>query len=160
MSLTLSKDRPRLSFHVARPASEQQSLVGPAAVLPWVVAGCLASTVAYVVIDDPGDGNGGITPCPIRALTGRWCPGCGLTRATHHLFHGDIVQALSFNAFVPVVLVALSVLWAIWLMVATGRGVPTFILGVRPAAYVAAAFLLAGFTVLRNLSGAALLRGG
>jgi hypothetical protein len=160
MSLTLSTERPRLSFHIARPVSEQQSLVGSVAKLPWVVAGCLASTAAYVVINDPGDGSGGLTSCPIRALTGHWCPGCGLTRATHHLFRGNVAQALSFNAFVPAILAALSLLWVTWLMVVTGRGVPTFIRRIRPAAYVSAALVLAGFTVVRNLSGAVLLRGG
>lgn len=160
MSLALSTERPVSSFHLARPLSEQQPLVGSAAALPWLVAGCLASTAAYVVIDDPGDGNGGLTPCPVRALTGQWCPGCGLTRATHHLFRGNVAQALSFNALVPVVLAALGLLWAIWLMVATGRGVPPFIRQIRPAAYVSAALLLAGFTVLRNLSAGQVLRGG
>ena len=160
MSLTLSTERPRSGFHTALPANEQQPLVGLAAALPWVVAGCLASTAAYVVIDDPGGGNGGRTSCPIRLLTGYWCPGCGLTRATHHLFRGNVAQALSFNAFVPVVLAALGLLWITWLMVATGRGVPTFVHRIRPAVYVSAALLLTGFTVLRNLSGTAVLRGG
>jgi hypothetical protein len=160
MSRALSTERPLLGFHIARPASEQQRLIGSGAVLPWVVAGCLASATAYVVVDDPGDGNGGLTPCPIRALTGHWCPGCGLTRATHHLFRGNVAQALSFNAFVPAALAVLALLWATWLMVVTGRGVPTFILRLRPTAYLSAAILLAGFTVLRNLSGTALLRGG
>ncbi|MFT5978212.1 MAG: hypothetical protein ACI83Y_001782 [Candidatus Azotimanducaceae bacterium] len=160
MSLTLSAERPRSSFHIARSASEQQSLVGSAAALPWVVAGCLASTAAYVVIYDPGDGNGGLASCPIRALTGHWCPGCGITRATHHLFRGNIAQALSFNAFVPAILAALSLLWVTWLMVVIGRGVPTVICRIKPAAYVSAALVLAGFTVVRNLSGAVLLRGG
>ncbi|MFT4864868.1 MAG: hypothetical protein ACI9CV_000994 [Ilumatobacter sp.] len=160
MSLTLSTERPHLSFHMARPPSEQQSLVGSTTALPWVVAGCLVAAAAYVVVDDPGDGNGVLTPCPIRALTGHWCPGCGLTRATHHLFRGNVAQAFSFNAFVPAALATLVLLWATWLMVVTGRGVPKFILRLRPAAYVSAAFILAGFTVLRNLSGTALLRGG
>ena len=160
MSLTLSTKRPRSSFHIARPASEQQSLIGSVAALPWGVAGCLASTAAYVVINNPGDGNGGLASCPIRALTGRWCPGCGITRATHHLFRGNIAQALSFNALVPAILAALSLLWVTWLTVVTGRGVPTFIRRISPAAYVSAALILAGFTVMRNLSGAVLLRGG
>lgn len=160
MSLALSTKRPLSGFHIARPVSEQQPLVGSVAALPWAVAGCLASTAAYVVIDNPGDGSGGLTSCPIRTLTGHWCPGCGLTRATHHLFRGNIAQAISFNAFVPVALAALSLLWATWLMVATGRGVPAFIRRIGPAAYVSAALLLAGFTVLRNFSSAVWLRGG
>ena len=40
--------------------------------------------------------------CPFLALTGNACPGCGLTRGFHALFHGDIYKALSFNALIPI----------------------------------------------------------
>ncbi|KXK00911.1 MAG: hypothetical protein UZ17_ACD001001965 [Acidobacteria bacterium OLB17] len=46
--------------------------------------------------------------CPLLALTGIACPGCGLTRAFHALFHGDIVTALDFNLLVPVWAVAFA----------------------------------------------------
>jgi hypothetical protein len=36
--------------------------------------------------------------CPFHRLTGLDCPGCGGLRATHQLLHGNIVQALHFNA--------------------------------------------------------------
>jgi fermentation-respiration switch protein FrsA (DUF1100 family) len=38
--------------------------------------------------------------CPILALTGWQCPGCGGTRATYSLFHGDVVQSLRMNPLV------------------------------------------------------------
>ena len=29
------------------------------------------------------------------------CPGCGLTRGFHALFHGDLLTALDYNALLP-----------------------------------------------------------
>ena len=39
--------------------------------------------------------------CPLYSLTGFACPGCGLTRGFHALFHGDILTALDYNALLP-----------------------------------------------------------
>lgn len=39
--------------------------------------------------------------CPLFAATGIYCPGCGMTRAFHALFQGDILSALHFNAMLP-----------------------------------------------------------
>ena len=47
-------------------------------------------------------------PCPLHALTGLHCPGCGATRAGHELLHGHILVALRLNAIlvlgIPVLL--------------------------------------------------------
>ena len=63
--------------------------------------------------------------CPLYYLTGFACPGCGLTRGFHALFHGDVLTALHFNALIPVwaavfgyVFVSLS------LLAVRGRGLP------------------------------------
>jgi hypothetical protein len=37
-------------------------------------------------------------PCVFHALTGLQCPGCGSTRALHHLLHGDVAGAFRLNA--------------------------------------------------------------
>ena len=36
-------------------------------------------------------------PCLFRAATGLHCPGCGSTRALHHLLHGRVATAFDFN---------------------------------------------------------------
>jgi len=42
--------------------------------------------------------------CVFHDLTGLQCPGCGTTRALHHLLHGDVAGALRLNAMLFVVL--------------------------------------------------------
>lgn len=37
--------------------------------------------------------------CPLFRLTGFTCPGCGLTRAYIHAFHGDFATAFRYNPF-------------------------------------------------------------
>jgi hypothetical protein len=51
--------------------------------------------------------------CPILAATGVPCPGCGLTRATMQLLHGDISSSLNTHAFAPVFLIALLMMIAV-----------------------------------------------
>ena len=60
-------------------------------------AGCIA-VLAVVWAFDPS--TAGFFPrCPMFALTGLQCPGCGTTRALHALLHGDVATAFSFNPF-------------------------------------------------------------
>lgn len=47
--------------------------------------------------------------CPIRRVTGRRCPGCGMTRAMTFITRGHLRKAISVNIFaVPVALVVLA----------------------------------------------------
>lgn len=51
-----------------------------------------------------------LPPCPLRALTGIPCPGCGSARCIGALLDGDLIAAFSYNALVPMALLLL--LWA------------------------------------------------
>lgn len=106
---------------------------------------------------DPAEG-GVFLPCPFRTLTGLWCPGCGLTRATHHVLRGDVAQALRFNVLVGLVLAAIVAAWLSWLAAAAGR--PSRRAHRVPAiAQVGAGAILVGFAIVRNLPGISGLRG-
>ncbi|MFF2889416.1 DUF2752 domain-containing protein [Paenibacillus sp. NPDC057967] len=39
-------------------------------------------------------------PCPIHAVTGLYCPGCGITRAALSLLELDVHQAFRFNSLI------------------------------------------------------------
>lgn len=56
--------------------------------------GCIMSTIYFLNPEHslfyPG--------CIIYKLTGLYCPGCGSTRATYWLLHGEIIKALRYNA--------------------------------------------------------------
>jgi len=43
-----------------------------------------------------------LPPCLFHRLTGLYCPGCGSTRAIHHLLHGQWQEALRLNALVTI----------------------------------------------------------
>ncbi len=49
--------------------------------------------------------------CLFRSLTGRPCPGCGMTRAFSRVFHGDIRGALHYNRRIIIILPILAYAW-------------------------------------------------
>lgn len=97
---------------------------------------------------DPNAKGSLLPPCPLHALTGWFCPGCGSTRALHALVHGDVVQALAMNPLLVVVLPLLA-----WMALsAAGLALP----GRRTLMPIAAnpriwLVVLLGYWVLRNL---------
>lgn len=48
--------------------------------------------------------------CPIKALTGLNCPGCGITRMFVALFHGNVYQAFRYNPLVFIELPIIAIL--------------------------------------------------
>lgn len=114
-------------------------------------AGVLAvgGTSAFVWFFNPST-NGFFPVCPLFKLTGFACPGCGLTRSFHALFHGDFLTALGFNAMMPVYAALFGYLFlAMILIAARGRGIsfnffhPALIWGFLGVSLI--------FAVLRNL---------
>ena len=88
--------------------------------------------------------------CPLYTLTGFACPGCGLTRGFHALFHGDILTALDFNALIPVWLVVFGYVWlSLVLLAVRGKGLPMWL--TRPWFLWSFMIVLLVFGVLRNL---------
>ncbi len=81
-----------------------------------------------------------------------------MTRATHHLFRGDISQALRFNLFVVAVLAAIAAAWVVWLAQASGRSVG-WVRRVPVWAQVLAGTGLVAYAVVRNLPGVDGMRG-
>jgi hypothetical protein len=81
-----------------------------------------------------------------------------MTRATHHLLRGDLIQALRFNLFVALILAGLALTWLVWALQAAGRPV-RWVTRVPNRAYAMAAVVLVVFAILRNLPGVPGLRG-
>ncbi|MCL1852595.1 MAG: DUF2752 domain-containing protein [Peptococcaceae bacterium] len=51
-------------------------------------------------------------PCPLNAVTGLFCPGCGMFRAVNALLRGDLWQAFRYNAFSVILLPLLLIFGA------------------------------------------------
>ena len=49
--------------------------------------------------------SGAELACPFYRLTGLYCPGCGSGRAVRALLHGHLLQALSYNYLLDLLLV-------------------------------------------------------
>ncbi|MBA2333685.1 MAG: DUF2752 domain-containing protein [Pyrinomonadaceae bacterium] len=88
--------------------------------------------------------------CPLIRLTGFACPGCGLTRGFHALFHGDVATALDYNALIPLFALVLGFFFISMVLVAVrGRGFPKR--AYSPKALWAFFGLLLVFGVVRNI---------
>lgn len=72
---------------------------------PWLLialAGCTAGAAAVLSRINPNASGSLLPECPLHALTGLYCPGCGSTRALHALLHADVATALSMNPLLVV----------------------------------------------------------
>ena len=114
-------------------------------------AGLLVAGAGVYVVREFNPTSAGFFPqCPLFQLTGFHCPGCGLTRGFHALFHGDILNALHFNALIPFYLTfGIIVLTSLFLTVFRGRGFS--INFVKPWFLWSYLFLSLTFGVLRNI---------
>jgi hypothetical protein len=114
-------------------------------------AGILVMGAGAAVVGYFNPTTAGFFPvCPLHALTGLNCPGCGLTRGFHALFHGDILAALHFNALLPLYAFIFFYFTAsMFLIVIRGRGLSWRIF--PPSALYGFLFVVAAFFILRNL---------
>ena len=112
------------------------------------VAALGSGAIAVLRRIDPNAGDSPLPPCPFRALTGLYCPGCGSTRCLHALAHLDLADAMAMNPLLVLSLLPLAVL------ILHGAGLlPRRLLPLRNALAAPRLWLvlLLGFAVLRNL---------
>ena len=107
----------------------------------------LAAVFAVVGILPPGV----LPPCPLHALTGLFCPGCGITRMLLALVHGQPVTAFRQNPMVFVMLpVAVAALIHMALPVRLQSPAVQRVLQ-SPAWPLGLVAAVAVFTILRNI---------
>ncbi|MGV9857844.1 DUF2752 domain-containing protein [Gordonia sp. NPDC003425] len=68
-------------------------VLGPVAVVASAGLCCTA-----IWLGDPTTPGGPLPVCPTKLLLGIDCPGCGSLRAIYALLHGDVSDALRYNA--------------------------------------------------------------
>ena len=114
------------------------------------VAGVVWAGLATMADRPTGAAWAGIG-CPVKALTGLDCPGCGSTRSLGALVRGDLGAALDHHLLLPVALLFVVASWANWTW-STWRHRPVSPIVRGPTAIVGIAVVLALFTVARNLA--------
>jgi hypothetical protein len=112
---------------------------------------CAAAGIAAIMlrIFDPAT-SGMFPPCPLRYLTGWYCPGCGSLRAIHALLHGDFHTAWAMNPLTIVLLPFLMYgLVSQVLRASRGEGLPNIFI---PAIWIRAlALVIVIFGIVRNI---------
>lgn len=83
---------------VRPPAGWRSRLAG------WVPLAAILSLVFAHVTDS------GVSVCPYAMLTGKPCPGCGMTRALSHLMHGDLAGMWTLHPLAPLLVLEAAAL--------------------------------------------------
>ncbi|MCX4998839.1 DUF2752 domain-containing protein [Streptomyces longwoodensis] len=116
--------------------------------VPAGILAAVAGAFAYVGTVDPNT-PGHYPLCPLYAVTGLYCPGCGGLRSAHAFVHGDLLGALHDNAAAVLAYLGFAVVWTVWVVRAVRGRPPGIRLGTAHL-WTLGAFLLV-FTVVRNL---------
>lgn len=87
----------------------------PAIRAPAITLSLLAVGTALLAVRSPHV-SGSYGACPLLLLTGTYCAGCGILRASHDLAHLDVASAWQMNPLwvllVPFIVLALG--WWTW----------------------------------------------
>jgi hypothetical protein len=116
---------------------------------------CGLVIAAAVLYRNPPGSSWVTPPCMMHKMTGLHCPGCGSTRATYALLHGDVTGAMKKNIIFVIALPFLG-WWAACMTWRWVRGRPspsTTPARVNAQLYIAWAIIavVVLFSVLRNL---------
>jgi hypothetical protein len=117
--------------------------------LPILVGTVAAAGCIFLTLFDPRT-ESFYPVCPFRALTGRACAGCGVTRGLHELFTGHPVAALRLNLLLAVLVPGAVYGFVAWtLRQWNGPRLPTLTLTQRNI--LIGIGVLVAFTLVRNL---------
>jgi hypothetical protein len=128
------------------PKLEHRASLGLFALATLAFAGTAAAAVLFFF--DPAK-NHFYPVCEFHLLTGLYCPGCGATRASYQLLHGNFLAALHDNSLFVATLAALAAR-GVWFLKQrrSGQHVRFFIPPYALWVFLAVAVV---FAVLRNL---------
>lgn len=119
-------------------------------VLALMVIGATLGALTYLFLFNPATGASYFPSCPLRSLTGLFCPGCGTLRGLHQLLHGHLFTAFGFN---PLMVLSLPFIGYAYLsytvMALRGRSLPRFF--VPPVLIKMLFWVVVAFGVLRNI---------
>lgn len=116
----------------------------------WIGGALVTAFVAGVIVLLVPPLTQFVPPCPFRAATGLYCPGCGTGRAIQALGSGDVLGAIRMNVLAVILLGPALYGVGRELLVAFGQPAPRAIpVSARWAAIIAIAVI--AYWVLRNV---------
>jgi hypothetical protein len=130
--------------------STRQRLLVRGALVVLAVSGLVAVLVVVGVF--PPTANSWYPKCMSYQVAGIHCPGCGMTRAVHFALNGRLLEALSQNALVFIVVPYLLVVFlrGLWDYLWQNPSSPKWFRWPKWVTYTLLAVLLA-FSVARNI---------
>jgi hypothetical protein len=114
----------------------------------WAGPPVLAAAAYAAHVIDPEAGDLPLR-CPFLAVTGLYCPGCGVSRALHRLAIGDPLGAISFNVMAMAAL-AVGIVWVASAML-TSAGLRREPIRLPGRVVVALPWVVIAFWVGRNI---------
>ena len=119
-------------------------------VLALMIIGATLAALTYLFLFNPSTGESYFPSCPLRSLTGLYCPGCGTLRGLHQLLHGHLAAAFGFNPLMVLSLPFIGYAYLSYTMMALrGRSLPRFF--VPPVLIKMLFWVVVAFGVLRNI---------